>query len=43
MAADYSIHFQTHPIRIFLLLRSKIRGLYFNHLFNKPYGEIKLI
>nr|DAQ18879.1 MAG TPA: hypothetical protein [Caudoviricetes sp.] len=28
MAADYSIHFQTHPIRIFLLLRNEIPGPY---------------
>nr|DAO30883.1 MAG TPA: hypothetical protein [Caudoviricetes sp.] len=28
MAADYSILFQTHPTRIFLLLRNKIPGPY---------------
>nr|DAN77451.1 MAG TPA: hypothetical protein [Caudoviricetes sp.] len=26
-----------------MLLRTKSRALCFNHLFNKPYGEIKLI
>nr|DAT35452.1 MAG TPA: hypothetical protein [Caudoviricetes sp.] len=26
MAADYSVHFQTHPTRIFLLLRNEIPG-----------------
>nr|DAR85963.1 MAG TPA: hypothetical protein [Caudoviricetes sp.] len=43
MAADYSVQFQTHPTKIFLLLRNKTRALYFNHLSNKPRCEFKLI
>nr|DAW51739.1 MAG TPA: hypothetical protein [Bacteriophage sp.] len=43
MAADYSIQFQTFPVRIFLLLRNKTRALCFNHLSNKPSCQIKLI
>nr|DAS32857.1 MAG TPA: hypothetical protein [Caudoviricetes sp.] len=43
MAADYSVLYQTFTVRICLLLRTKSRALYFNHLSNKPGCEFKLI
>nr|DAR76053.1 MAG TPA: hypothetical protein [Caudoviricetes sp.] len=43
MAADYSVQFQTFPVRIFLLLRNKTRGHILCYLSNKPSCEIKLI